>query len=162
MFLSQAERLMVLPPTLASGLSHTSPWPSPFQLTVKLEVGTTLSLLSLEGLRQKQPYLACTKKRCLVAQLCLTLCGPMDCIPPGSSVYRISQARHWSGLPFPSSRDLPNPGIKPVSSALVGGFSSAELLTSYWKQYYKNCAHFKDTKDQPRSFDVYLNWSDDS
>ena len=28
-----------------------------------------------------------------VAQLCLTLCGPMDCSPPGSSVHGIFQAR---------------------------------------------------------------------
>ena len=26
---------------------------------------------------------------CSVAQLCLTLCSPMDCSPPGSSVQRI-------------------------------------------------------------------------
>ena len=25
---------------------------------------------------------------------------------------------HWSGLPFPSPRDLPDPGIEPVSPAL--------------------------------------------
>ena len=30
---------------------------------------------------------------CSVAQLCLTLCNPMDCSPPGSSVYGILQAR---------------------------------------------------------------------
>ena len=30
---------------------------------------------------------------CLVAQLCLTLCHPVDCSPPGSSVRGISQAR---------------------------------------------------------------------
>ena len=29
----------------------------------------------------------------LVAQSCLTLCDPMDCSLPGSSVYGISQAR---------------------------------------------------------------------
>ena len=29
----------------------------------------------------------------LVAQLCLTLCDPMDCSPPRSSVHRILQAR---------------------------------------------------------------------
>ena len=33
----------------------------------------------------------------------------MDYSPPGSSV----QARNWSGLPFPSSGDLPHPRIKP-------------------------------------------------
>ena len=29
----------------------------------------------------------------LVTQLCLTVCDPMDCSPPGSSVLGISQAR---------------------------------------------------------------------
>ena len=29
---------------------------------------------------------------------------------------------YWSGLPFPSLWDLPDPGIKPVSSSLAGGF----------------------------------------
>ena len=27
---------------------------------------------------------------------------------------------YWSGLPFPSSGDLPNPGIEPASPALAG------------------------------------------
>ena len=40
------------------------------------------------------------------AQSCLTLCDPMDHSPCGSSVHRISQARNWSGLPFPTPRDL--------------------------------------------------------
>ena len=29
---------------------------------------------------------------------------------------------HWSGLPFPSPGDLPDPGIKSASPALAGGF----------------------------------------
>ena len=29
-----------------------------------------------------------------------------------------SKQEYWSGLPFPSPGDLPNPGIKPGSSAL--------------------------------------------
>ena len=33
---------------------------------------------------------------------------------------------HWSGLPFPSPGDLPDPGIKPVSLALAGGFFITE------------------------------------
>ena len=38
---------------------------------------------------------------------------------PGSSVLGISQEKeYWSGLPFPSQRDFPNPGIKPRSPAL--------------------------------------------
>ena len=38
---------------------------------------------------------------------------------------------YWSGLQFPSPRDLPNPGIEaasPVSLALVGGFFTARAI----------------------------------
>ena len=35
---------------------------------------------------------------------------------------------YWSGLPFPSPGDLPEPGIKPVSPALTGGFFTTEPL----------------------------------
>ena len=41
----------------------------------------------------------------------------MDCSPLGSSVHGILQKEYWSGLPFPSPRDLPNKGIKPRSPA---------------------------------------------
>ena len=34
---------------------------------------------------------------------------------------------YWSGLSFPSPGDLPNPGIKPMSPALAGGFFTTEL-----------------------------------
>ena len=51
----------------------------------------------------------------------------MDCSPPGSSVQGISQARILSGLPFPSPRDLRDPGIEPGSPTLAGGFLTTEL-----------------------------------
>jgi len=37
-----------------------------------------------------------------VAPSCLTLCDPMDCSPPGSSIHRISQARvlEWGAIAF--------------------------------------------------------------
>ena len=56
----------------------------------------------------------------LGAQLCPTLCNPMDCNLPGPSVHRILQARkeYWSELPFPSPGDLSDPGIKPGSPTL--------------------------------------------
>ena len=45
---------------------------------------------------------------CTCAQLCLILCNLLDCSPPGSSVHGIFQARIlWSGLPFPTLRNLP-------------------------------------------------------
>ena len=54
-----------------------------------------------------------------VAQLCPTLCSPMD-----SSLHQaplsmgFSRQEYWSGLPFPSPGNLPDPGIKPRSPAL--------------------------------------------
>ena len=40
-------------------------------------------------------------KKLLVAQFCLTLCDPMDCSPPGSSVHGILQARILEGVAIP-------------------------------------------------------------
>ena len=40
----------------------------------------------------------------LVTKSCLTLCKPVDCSPPGSSVHGVSQARRileWVAIPFP-------------------------------------------------------------
>ena len=46
-----------------------------------------------------------------VAQLCLT--QSLRCVcDPG-----FSRPEYWSGKPFPSPGDLPNPGIKPRSPA---------------------------------------------
>ena len=42
----------------------------------------------------------------------------MDHSLSGSSVHGFSREEHWSGLPFPSPGDLPDPGIKPRSPAL--------------------------------------------
>ena len=47
------------------------------------------------------------------AQSCLTLCDPMDCSPPGSSVHGILQARilEWVAIPF-SRGSSGNQGMK--------------------------------------------------
>ena len=57
------------------------------------------------------------------AQSCLTLCGPMGCSLPGTSVHILFQARIL--LPFPTPGDLPDLGIElafHVSLALAGRF----------------------------------------
>ena len=42
-------------------------------------------------------------------QLCLTLCDPMDCSPPGSSVHGILQAKilEWVAVPFSRASSQP-------------------------------------------------------
>ncbi|CAI9161500.1 unnamed protein product [Rangifer tarandus platyrhynchus] len=37
-----------------------------------------------------------------------------------------SRQEYWSGLPFPSPGDLPDPGIEPASHALAGRFLAPE------------------------------------
>ena len=54
----------------------------------------------------------------LVAQLCPTLCNPMDYSSPGSSIHGILQARILEWVVIPSPRDLANPGIEPGSPTL--------------------------------------------
>ena len=61
------------------------------------------------------------------AQLFATL-WTVDCQAPLSIEF--SRQEYWSGLPFPTPRDLPNPGIKPVflvSPTLAGGFFTTSI-----------------------------------
>ena len=57
-------------------------------------------------------------------QSCLTLCNPMDCSPPDSSVHGILQERILEWVPCPPLGALPDPGIEPslTSPALAGRF----------------------------------------
>ena len=58
-----------------------------------------------------------------VAQSCLTLCDPMETIQS----MEFSRQECYSGLPFPSPGDLPNPGIRPSSPALQADSLPSEL-----------------------------------
>ena len=62
----------------------------------------------------------------LVTQLCLSLCDPMDCSPPGSSVHGILQARtlEWVAISF--SRGSSWPRDWTWVSCIAGRFSSSE------------------------------------
>ena len=63
--------------------------------------------------------------RAKLLQSCLTLCDPIDCSTPGSSVHEILQARILEWVAMPPPGDLPNPRIEStslMSPASVGGF----------------------------------------
>ena len=56
-------------------------------------------------------------------------CNPTDCSLLASLSMGFSREEYWSGLPFPPSDGLPDPGIEPESSAapaLEGGFFTPE------------------------------------
>ena len=63
----------------------------------------------------------------LVAKLCPTLATPWTVAYQAPLSMEFSRQEYWSGLPFPSPGDLPDPGIKPRSPALQAGSLPSEL-----------------------------------
>ena len=59
---------------------------------------------------------------CAVAQSCLTLCAAWTVARWAPPSIQHPRQECWSGVPFPSPGDLPDPGIKFKFSALAGGF----------------------------------------
>ena len=80
------------------------------------KTGTVSGLVATPSLCLAQCLAHCTLV--LVTWSCATLCNPVNCSMPGSSVRGILQARVLECVAIPFSGDLPNPGIKPRSSAL--------------------------------------------
>ena len=62
----------------------------------------------------------------LDAQLCPTLCGPMDIAHQALLSMEFSRQEYWSVLPFPSPGDFPDPGFEHASPAFAGGFFTAQ------------------------------------
>ena len=91
----------------------------------------------------------CTKS----PQSCLTLCDPMDCSLPGSSVHRIHQAREcWTGLPCPLPGYLPDSGIEPTAQ---GSHEALTLLRWLFGSLGEMMAYSKSGRnDRP-----YEKWS---
>ena len=66
----------------------------------------------------------------LIAKLCPTLLKPQAPLSMG-----FPRQQYWSGLPFPSPGDLPDPGIQPVSPAIADVFFTTVSLgkpCQYW------------------------------
>ena len=53
---------------------------------------------------------------CLIAQSCFVT--PWTVAPQSPLSMGFPRQEYWSGLPFPSQGDLPDPGIEPESPAL--------------------------------------------
>ena len=114
-----------------------------------------LSLLQSD-VKRNDPELISNTCCCNAAKSHLALCNPMVCSPPGSSVHGMSQARilDWVAISF--SRDLPIPGIKPISPALAGGFFTTEPPG---KPNIKHILKLKKKKEKTRPVCPRLNSS---
>ena len=72
---------------------------------------------------------------CLVAKSCLTVCSSIDYIAWQAPLSMgFSRLEYWSGLPFPSPGDLPDPGSRlmpPMSPALQDSLSTEQAFSKY-------------------------------
>ena len=66
----------------------------------------------------KYTWLKNNKSLFLSSSMCSVVSDFLQSSPPDSSVYGISRQQYWSGLPFPTPGNLPDPGIKPMSLCL--------------------------------------------
>ena len=78
--------------------------------------GRTGNTVNVSVFEQEQGDPAADAHVCLVAQSCPTLCDPMDCSPPDSSVHGILQAGilEWVAMPSPQgffTTQGSNPGL---------------------------------------------------
>ena len=71
--------------------------------------------------------------------MCLTLCNPMGCSLPGSSVHRILQARilEWVAIPF--SRGSSQPKDQTCISYIAGRFFTTEQPGIFYHNFKKYC-----------------------
>ena len=71
----------------------------------------------------------------LVTKSCPTLATPWARDHQAPRSLRFSRQEYWTGLPFPSPGDLPNPGIEPWSPELQANSLLTELqgkIASFW------------------------------
>ena len=104
-----------------SELLNTYPSPVYFQNSSHSDPSKT-------SVRTWQPSAQNSESESVSHSVVSTLCNPMDCSPPGSSVhaFQLNEARILSELPFPSPGDPLNPGIRPRSSILLMDYLPSE------------------------------------
>ena len=64
----------------------------------------------------------------LVTKSCLTLCTPWTVACEAPLFMGFPRQEYWSGLPFPTTGDLPHPGIKPEFDQF-----QLILITLHWQ-----------------------------
>ena len=62
----------------------------------------------------------------MLTQLSLTLLIPWTVTPQAPLSMGLPRHDCWSGLPFPTPGDFPDPGIEPLSPVLAGRFFTTE------------------------------------
>ena len=82
-------------------------------------------------------------------QSCPTLCKPMDCSPPGSSVCGILQARRLEWAAMPSSRGSSRQRL--LSVQLANGLAWRLQASAYWAPWWRQQKRRLGPTDRPRN-----------
>ena len=102
--------------------------------------------LSVHALKSSDRYMVVVV---LVAQLCPTVCDPMDYSPPGSSVHGILQTRILEWVAIPSSRG----SSWPRDRIWVSSMHADSLPSEPWgKTQRLYCGHLKAQPQHPLEF----------
>ena len=72
----------------------------------------------------------------VVSQSCLTLCHPIDCSRQVPLSIELRRQKSWSGLPFPTPEDLPNPGTEPMSFVSLALADRFFTTSATWKDSF--------------------------
>ena len=111
-----------------------------------------------------RPYIGCRAEHCPDLRGLFVCAKSLShiwlCATPGTVVLQdplsmgFSRQEYWSGLSSPSPRDLPDPGIEPMSliPALAGGFSSTSTA---WEAPYI-CIHKYTGRYPSRTINIHV------
>ena len=131
--------------------------PSQAEIPAQTRTCTLLGTISVCWAQRTAPSPAVSGHRCPLSpilmehakslQSCPTLCGPVDCSRPGSSLsMEFFRQEYCSKLPCPLPGDLPNPGMEStslMSPAIACGFftSSATWEALWYRIHPLNVSH---------------------
>ena len=89
-------------------------------------VNISWALRKIKALKNKNEGLALLLLLLFSHYMCLTLLRPHGVAHNAPLSMEFPRQEYWSGLPFPSPGDLPDPGIGPKPPALAGGCFTTE------------------------------------
>ena len=128
----------------------------------------------------RSPYIYLWKVKVLVAQLCPTLCDPVDCSLPSSSVHGTPQARILEWVATPYYRGSSRPRDRTWVSCIAGRFftlwatrEASVLMTVSFSSVTQSCLTLCDPVNHstpglpvhhqfPESTQTYVHWVGDA
>ena len=102
---------------------------------------------------------------CSVAQLCLTLCDPMDCSMPGfpdhHQLPEFTQTPvHWVGDAIQPSHPLSSPSSPSFNISSISVFSNESVLYIRWPKYWSFSFSISPSNEYSGPISFRMDWLD--